>query len=113
LGPWLRRSRCSEDWKVRKFAVLYIALIVVFGFIFLIPAGIAVVRGHGSRGRWDNILVGLFTGAASVGLVTVYVALVLILVPAILVSGVSWLAVFGGGVAISAVMIRVTRDWLR
>ena len=40
----------------RKVVVLYIALFVVFGFVFLIPVGIAVSGGDGSRGRWDSIL---------------------------------------------------------
>ena len=100
-------------WEGQNRAVLYIALIVVFGFAFLLPVGIAVFGGDGSRGRWDSILVGMFTGTASVGLITVCIALVLIFVPEILASGIVWLAAFSGVIAIPVAMIRVTRGWLR
>ena len=93
--------------------MLYIALFCVFGLAFTLPVIIAVFGGDGSRGRWDNILVGLFTGAASVGLVTGCIAVVLFFAPYVLASGVGLLAVFGGVIAISAAMIRVTRGWLR
>ncbi len=100
-------------WEGHNRAVLYIALIVVFGFAFLLPVGIAVFRGDGSRGRWDSILVGMFTGTASVGLITGCIALVLIFAPEILASGVAWLAAFSGVIAIPVAMIRATRGWLR
>ena len=93
--------------------MLYIALFFVFGLAFLVAVIIAVFGGDGSRGRWDSILVGLFTGAASVGLVTSCIPVVLFFAPGVLVSGVGLLAVFGGVIAISAAMIRVTRGWLR
>ena len=93
--------------------MLYIALAFVFGFAFLVPVGIAVSGGDGSRGRWDSILVGLFAGAASVGLITGCIAMVLFFAPEILASGVAWLAAFSGVIAIPAAMIRVTRGWLR
>lgn len=93
--------------------MLYIALFFVFGLMFLIPVGIAVFGGDGSRGRWDSILVGLFTGAAGVGLVTGFILVVLFFAPGVLASGVGLLVVFGGVIAISAAMIRVTGGWLR
>ena len=92
---------------------LHIALFFVFGLAFLVPVIIAVFGGDGSRGRWDSILVGLFTGAASVGLSAGCIALVVIFVPGVFVGGVGLLAVFGGVIAISAAMIRMTRGWLR
>ena len=70
--------------------MLYIAQLAVFGIVFVIPIGVAVFGEHGCRGRWDSILVGLFTGVASVGLVTGCIALVLIFAPEILVGGVGW-----------------------
>ncbi len=97
----------------QSFAVLYIALFFVFGFAFLIPVGIAVFGGDGSRGRWDSILVGLFTGEASVGMVIGCIPAVWFFAPDVLESGFGLLAVFGGVIAISAAMIRVTRGWLR
>ena len=93
--------------------MLYIVLSFVFGFSFLIPIGIAVFRGNGARGLWDSILVGLFTGAASVGLTIGFIAVPVIFAPEILASGVGWLAVFGVAIAIPAALIRVTRGWLR
>ncbi len=57
--------------------------------------------------------MGLFTGAASVGLVTGFITVVLFFSPDVLVSGVGLLVVLGGVIAISTAMIRVTRGWLR
>ena len=93
--------------------MLYIALIVVFGFAFLLPVGIAVFGGDGSRGRWDSILVGMFTGTASVGLITGCIALASSFAPEILASGVAWPAAFSGVIAIPVAMIRAIRGWLR
>lgn len=93
--------------------MFYIALFFVFGLAFLVPVIGAVFAGAGSRGRWDSILVGLFTGAANVGLVTGFITVVLFFAPDVLVSGVGLLSVIGGVIAISVAMMRVTRGWLR
>ena len=92
--------------------MLYIVLSFVFGFSFLIPIGIAVFRGNGSRRLWDSILVGLFNAPASVGLVIGFIAVPVIFAPEFLASGVGWLAVLGVAIAIPVALIRVTRGWL-
>ena len=93
--------------------MFYIALIVVFGLVFLIPVGVAVIDGDGSRGMWHSILVGLFTGAASVGLVTGGIAMVVFFAPAVFVGSVGWLVVLAVIIAITVAMMRVTRGWMR
>ena len=95
------------------FGVFYIALIVVFGLAFLIPVGVAVIDGDGPRGMWHSILVGLFTGAASVGLVTGGIAMVAFFAPAVFVGGVGWLVVLVVIIASTVAMMRVTPGWMR
>ena len=93
--------------------MFYVALIVVFGLVFLIPVGVTVIDGDGSRGLWHSILVGLFTGAASVGLVTGGIAMVVFFAPAVFVGGVGWLVVLVVIIAVTVAMMRVTRGWMR
>ena len=62
---------------------------------------------------WHGILVGLFTGAASVGLVAGGIAMVMFFAPAVFLGGVGWLVVLVVIIAITVAMMRVTRGWMR
>ena len=93
--------------------MFYIALIVVFGLVFMIPVGVAVIDVDGSRGMWHSILAGLFTGAASVGLVAGGIAMVVFFAPAVFLGGVGWLVVLVVLIATVMAMMRVTRGWMR
>lgn len=62
---------------------------------------------------WHSILVGLFTGAASIGLVTGGIAMIVFFSPAVFVGGVGWLIVLVVIMTITVAMMRVTRGWMR
>ncbi len=100
-------------WEVQDSNMLYFLPLLVLGLLFLVPVGIAVFGGGRSRKHWDNLLIGLFAGSATVGLTTGWIAVVLIFIPEILASGVGLLAVLGGVISGPAAIIWFTRRWLR
>lgn len=61
----------------------------------------------------DSVLVGPFAGLSTVGLITAWIAVILIFVPEILATDVGWLATFSVVVTAPATMIWLTRGWLR
>ena len=80
---------------------------------FLIPLAVSLRNSGRSRNHSDSLLVGLFAGSASVGLISVWIAAIAFFIPGILTTGVGLLAVCGVVIAAPAAMIWLTRGWLR
>ena len=88
-------------------------LIALLALAFLIPAGVSLHNSGRSRTHSDSLLVGLFVGTASVGLVSVWTAAIAFFIPEILTTGVGLLAALGVVIAAPAAMIWLTSGWLR
>ena len=87
--------------------------LLVLALLFLIPFAVAF-RTHGrSRRHRDCFLLGLFAGSASVGLVGVWIAVMVIFIPAILTTSVGFWTTFGVVITTPVATIWLTRDWLR
>ena len=88
-------------------------VIGLLALAFLIPATVSLRNSGQSRNHSDSLLVGTFAGAASVGLVSVWIAAIAFCIPGILTTGVGLLAALGVVIAAPAAMIWLTRGWLR
>ena len=80
---------------------------------FLIPLAVSLRSSGRSRNHSDSLIVGTFAGAASVGLVSVWIAAIAFFILEILTTGVGLLATSGVVIAAPAAMIWLTRGWLR
>lgn len=80
---------------------------------FLIALGVSLRTGRRSRRRSDNLLASLFSGASAVGLVSVWIAVVTLVIPEILASGLGLLVTVGVAIAAPAATTWITRGWLR
>lgn len=86
---------------------------IALALLVLIPVGVSL-RGRGRcRRRRDGLLVGLFAGTATVGLVNVWIAAIAFFISVILTTGVGLLTTFSVVIAAPAAMIWLTRGWLR
>lgn len=93
--------------------MLFVIGLIALVLLFLIPVGVSLrSSGHSPR-HPDSLLVGLFAGSATVGLISVWIAVVMFFIPEILTTGVGLLAAFGVAIAAPAAMIWLTRGWLR
>ena len=81
--------------------------------LFLIPVSGALRTDGRSRQHSDSLLIGLFAGAATVGLVSVWIAVIAFFIPEILTTGVGLLVAFVVAIAAPTAMIWLTRGWLR
>ena len=88
-------------------------VIGLLALAFVIPLAGSLRSSGRSRRHSDTLLVSLFVGAASVGLVSVWIAAITCFIPGILTTGVGLLAVCSGVIAAPAAMIWPTRGWLR
>ena len=88
-------------------------VIGLLALAYLIPFGVTFRSGGLSRRHSDSLLVGLFAGSASVGLVSVWIAANAFFIPGVLTTGVGLLATLGVVIAAPAAMIWLTRGWLR
>ena len=80
---------------------------------FLIPLAVSLRSSGRSRRHSDSLLVGLFAGAATVGLVSVWIAVIAFFIPETLTTGVGFFAAFGVVIAAPAAMMWLTSGWLR
>ena len=93
--------------------MLFVIGLLALALAFLIAVGVSLRSSGRSRRHSDSLLVGLFAGASTVGLIRVWIAVILTLVPEILATAVGLLATLGVAIAAPAVMIWLTRGWLR
>ncbi len=93
--------------------MLVVIGMLALALLFLIPVSVTFRTDGGSRRRSDSLLVGLFSGASTVGLISVWIAVVTFFIPEILTTGVGLLAAFVVAIAAPAAMIWLTRGWLR
>ena len=93
--------------------MLFVVALIALALLFLIPVGVSLRSGGRSRRHPDSLLVGLYAGSATVGLVSVWIAVVTFFIPEILTTGVGLLAAFVVAIAAPAAMIWLTRGWLR
>lgn len=88
-------------------------VIGLLALAFLIPVGVSLRSSGRSRRHSDSLLVGLFAGSATVGLISVGIAVIVMFIPGILTTGVELFAAFGVVIAAPEAMIWLTRGWLR
>ena len=88
-------------------------VIGLLALAFLIPLAVSLRSSGRSRRHSDSLLVGLFVGAAAVGLASVWIGAVAYFIPGILTTGVGLLAISGVVIPAPAAMIWLTRGWLR
>ena len=96
-----------------ELAVLFVIGLLALALLFLIPVGVSLRSGGRSRRHSDSLFVGLFAGSATVGLTSVWIAVIAFFIPEILTTGVGVLTAFGVVIAALAAMIWLTRGWLR
>ena len=75
--------------------MLFVIGLLALALLFLVPVGVSLRSSGRSRRHSDSLLVGLFAGPASVGLVSARIAVITFLVPEILTTGVGFLTTFG------------------
>jgi len=92
---------------------LFVIGLITFALLFLIPVGVSLRSSGRSRRHPDSLLVGLFAGVSTVGLICVWIAVIAIFIPEILGTGVGLPAGLGVVMAAPAAMIWLTRGWLR
>ena len=90
-----------------------LSVIGLLALAFLIPVGVSLRSSGRSRRHCDSLLVGLFAGSATVGLISVWIAVIVIVIPEIWGTGVGLLATLGVAIAAPVAMIWLTRGWLR
>ena len=88
-------------------------VIGLLALAFLIPVAVSLRSRGRSRRHSDSLLVGTFAGSATVGLVSVWIAVIAFFMPEILTTGVGVLTTLGVVIAAPAAMIWLTRGWLR
>ena len=98
---------------LRLPAMLVVIGMLALALLFLIPVGVSLRSSGRSRRHPDSLLVGLFAGVSTVGLVSVWIAVIAFFIPEILTTGVGLLAAFVVAIAAPAAMIWLTPGWLR
>ena len=103
----------ERDKTLRISVMLFVVGLIALALVFLIPVGVSLRSSGHSRRRRDSLLVGIFAGAATVGLVSVWIAVIVFFIPEILTTGVGFLITFGFVIVAPVATIWLTRGWLR
>ena len=114
VGPKATDNKPAKRHKpLRISAMLFVVGLIALALLFLIPVGVSLLSSGHSRRRRDSLLVGLFAGTATVGLVGVWIAAIAFFIPEILTTGVGFLTTFGVVIVAPVATIWLTRGWLR